>query len=352
MKKETRKQRFSLALLFGTITFCILLVSLLVAAVIVFVLSGLGITADASGFDATQTVILMAAVSLVVGVGLTLLSVKVPLEPLNRVVTQLNRLASGDYKARLSFEKPLGAHPGFAQMSESFNKLACELENTELLRSDFINNFSHEFKTPIVSISGFAKLLRRGDLTEADRREYLQIIEQESMRLSALATNVLNLTKVENQAILTNVTAFNLSEQLRACVLLLENKWTEKQLELQLDFGEHTVCADEELLMEVWLNLLDNAVKFSPAGHTVQVCIREQGQRLQVDIRNTGSQIPPEKQERIWNKFYQGDESHAAQGNGVGLAIVRRVVQLHQGSVSVTSANEVTTFTVELPKTQ
>lgn len=142
--------------------------------------------------------------------------------------------------------------------------MAEELENTQMLRSDFINNFSHEFKTPIVSIAGFAKLLRRGNLTDAQKEEYLAIIEEESLRLAAMATNVMNLTKVENQTILTDLTTFNLSEQIRACVLLLEEKWSRKELDLDLEFPEYTIRANEELLKQVWINLLDNAIKYSP----------------------------------------------------------------------------------------
>ena len=352
MKRKEQKRRLSLTLLFGFVIFCILLISILVAAVIVYVLARFGFSADAASFGVAEAVLFMAAVSLVVGLGVTLLFSKLPLAPLNRIVTQLNRLASGDFKARLRFRKPLDAQSTFAEVSESFNKLACELENTEMLRSDFIDHFSHEFKTPIVSIAGFARLLRQGELSEAQKQEYLEIIEQESLRLSSMATNVLALTKVENQTILSNVREFNLSEQLRTCVLLLERKWSGKELELQLEFDEHTICADEELLMEVWVNLLDNAVKFAPVGHTVRLAVAEKEDRIRVSVSNTGSEIPPEEQPRVWSKFYQGDASHATPGNGVGLAIVKRVVELHGGEVHLESENEVTTFLVELPKSQ
>lgn len=219
-----------------------------------------------------------------------------------------------------------------------------------MLRSDFINNFSHEFKTPIVSIAGFAKLLNRGNLTPDQQREYLQVIEEESLRLSAMATNVLNLTKVENQNILTELTTYNLSEQIRDCVLLLESKWDKKDLELELEFGEYTVRANEELLKQVWINLLDNAVKFTPVGHTVRVEIRDSADALAVSVINTGTALTEEQQKNIWRKFYQAEESHAAQGNGIGLAIVKRVTELHGGRVAVASENQVTSFTVTLPK--
>ncbi len=165
-----------------------------------------------------------------------------------------------------------------------------------------------------------------------------------------MATNILNLTRIENQTILTDVTTYNLSEQLRTCLLLLENKWSEKALELRPDFDEYTVAGSEELLRQVWINLLDNAIKFTPYGGTITVHIRPDGNgRLLTSVTNTGSTIPERDISRIFQKFYQGDTSHATRGNGVGLAIVRRIVELHHGAVWVESQNDVTTFTVALP---
>ena len=172
------------------------------------------------------------------------------------------------------------------------------------------------------------------------------------MRLSYMATNVLNLTKIENQTILTDITEFNLSEQVRSAVLLLETKWSEKNIDLQLDFDEHTVEGNEELLKQVWINLIDNAVKFSPRCGSVMLDVNKIGSTVQVTVSNTGPEIPPEKREKIFGKFYQGDESHAAEGNGIGLAIVKRVVDLHSGSISVACKEGMTTFTVTLPRSQ
>ena len=221
-----------------------------------------------------------------------------------------------------------------------------------MLRGDFINNFSHEFKTPIVSIAGFAKLLRRGNLTEKQKEEYLEVIEEESLRLSAMANKVLNMTRVESQTILTDVTLFNLSEQIRGAVLLLVEKWTPKNLYMDMQFGEHMIYANEELLKQIWINLLDNAVKFSEPDGTVTVGIVEEGEYLRVYVSNHGKEIPKESIRHIFNKFYQADESHSAEGNGIGLAIVKKVCDLHGGTVSVNSENGTTTFTVVLPKQQ
>ena len=169
------------------------------------------------------------------------------------------------------------------------------------------------------------------------------------MRLSALATNVLNLSRIENQTILGQKNRFNLSEQIRSCILLLERRWSAKHLDLSLDFDEYEIETDPELLKEVWINLLDNAVKFTPEYGLIRVTIQPGAEGIRVAVTNTGSTIPPEKRDRIFQKFYQADESHATQGNGVGLAIVKKVVELHHGQVNVSCDENSTTFTVVLP---
>lgn len=348
-----RKQRFSLTLFFTIVVFCVLLVAVALAATAVYVFTVVGVIGGIEEeFSLTTILITMGIISVFIGAGLSLLLAKFPLKPFNEYINRVNRLAAGDFKTRISFGKGLSSHPTLKEISDSFNKLAEELEHTEMLRSDFINNFSHEFKTPIVSIAGLAKLVNKGNLTPEQRAQYLTAIEEESKRLAAMATNVLYLTKIENQAILSNVTCFNVSEQIRSSVLLLENKWTEKEIDLVLDFDEYTVEANEEMLKEVWINLLDNAIKFSPSRAIVSVEIETTPHTVCVSVSNTGSEIRDEDLKMIWNKFYQSDQSHATKGNGVGLAIVRRIVELHGGTTGVKSEQEKVTFTVTLPNRQ
>lgn len=348
-----RKQRFSLTLLLAGVVFFSLLFAIGMASVIVYVLVKFQIIGIADGEINLGTVLLfMLLISLIIGCTMVVLLGKFPLKPINKLVNGMNSLAAGNYKTRIAYGGPLGNHPTFNEITKSFNMLAEELENTELLRNDFINNFSHEFKTPIVSIAGFAKVLKRNHLNDEQRVQYLDAIEEEATRLSYMATNVLNMTRVENQAILTNVSQFNLSEQVRSAVLLFERKWSKKSIDLELDFDEFEIEANEELLKQVWINLVDNAVKFVPRCGTVALSITEKERCLCVAISNTGGEIPPEKTEKIFNKFYQADESHAQEGNGIGLAIVKRIVELHNGEISVKSENGMTTFTVVLPKKQ
>ncbi len=353
-KKAERKSRWSLTLLLAAVIMVFLVVTLVAAVLGAFLLVKFGVIEIVGDYDSSflNTLFLLSVNSLVLGFALSTLASRYPLRPVNKIITQLNRLASGDFKARLHFKEPWENIPSVKETCDSFNAMAEELEATEMLRSDFINNFSHEFKTPIVSITGFAKLLKHGNLSEEQRREYIDIIEAESLRLTTLATNILNLTKYENQSILTEVTEYNLSEQLRSCILTLEGKWVRKNIDFDLDFDEYKISANQDMLKHIWLNLLDNAIKFSPEGESVAVKISSGTEHYEVVIRNRGQELTPEQQGRIFHRFYQVDESHATEGNGIGLALVKGIVQLHKGSVSVCCADGYVAFTVTLPKIQ
>lgn len=348
---EERRQRFSLTLLFSGLVFVFLVGTMIVVSLIIVLLIHVGILQlGESSIRTGSFILIIALASIVIGTGLSATVGRYPLRSINHIINAMNRLAAGDYHTRLTNTGRLAGLPAVKEFTDSFNKMAEELENTELLRSDFINSFSHEFKTPIVSIAGFAKLLRKGNLSAEEQAEYLGIIEDESLRLSEMATSILDLSKVENQTILTDVTVYNLSEQLRNCVLLMENKWVKKNQELILDFKEYTVLANEDLLRQVWVNLLDNAVKFTPEYGLIEVSILERTDGISVSVVNSGSEIPAENRERIFQKFYQADESHATEGNGIGLAVVQRIVALHDGTVTVDSGSGRTAFTVFLPQ--
>ena len=347
--KRIKSQRYSLNLSLSGVVIAFLLASFALGALGVWALVQLGFEDTERLLEIMLTILVFIVITTIVLFVFLVFLGRFPLKPVNDFINQMNRLASGDFKARLRFGGLLSSNRTFQELEESFNELAEELDNTEMLRADFINNFSHEFKTPIVSIAGLAKLVNKGDLTEEEKKSYLLAIETESMRLANMATNVLNLTKVENQTILTDINTYNISEQIRTCVLLLENQWSSKNIELFLDFDEHEISANEELMKQVFINLLDNAIKFSPDGGVVSVEIHEAINHLSVAIKNSGDEIPKDKIDKIFNKFYQVDESHAAKGNGVGLAIVKKIVKLHAGRITVKSDEGITTFTLTLP---
>ena len=225
-----------------------------------------------------------------------------------------------------------------------------ELGSTEMFRNDFINNFSHEFKTPIVSIRGFAKQLQNDDLSEEQRREYIDIIVNESDRLASMSSNILLLTKFENQQMVTDKTEFYLDEQIRKCILLLEKDWAKKNIEFDIDLNEIRYYSNEEMLSHVWLNILNNAIKFTPEKGTVTVKCYHDSSNITVKIIDNGIGMDDKTQRHIFDKFYQGDASHTSIGNGLGLPLAKRVVTLCGGKISVKSQmGKGTTFIVRLP---
>lgn len=345
MNKHREPPRALLTLVFVAVSFCILVITMAIVGLVVAWLTQSGRLGAIGMPDIRIPLITIGVASIAVGTAVAAILGGIPIKPLAALIDGMNRLAHGDFKARINLGRP----PMIQEVSASFNTLAEELEHTEMLRSDFINNFSHEFKTPIVSIQGFAGLLLKGNLPEAQQREYLEIIAEESARLASMATGVLDLTKVENQHILTGTSRYNLSEQLRGCILLFEKRWADKGLTINAEFEEHMITANEEQLKQVWVNLLDNAVKFSPERGEIDITIAQAKGVTAVSIQNRGDALNEAEQERIFQKFYQGDTSHASEGTGIGLAIVKKIVELHRGAVSASNANDKTVFTVTLP---
>lgn len=269
------------------------------------------------------------------------------LRPMDDLVRAMHAVSRGDFSVRVDAEDVPG---DMGELASSFNDMATELGGLELFRKDFINNFSHEFKTPIVSIRGFAKQLERDDLTDEQRREYLDIIVTESDRLANMASNVLLLSKLENQTIVTDREDYRLDEQLRRCVLLLEKQWSEKELEPDIELEEIIYRGNEEMMNHVWVNLLNNAIKFSPRGGTLTVRLAREGDAAVCSVGDQGTGMDGDTRRRIFEKFYQGDTAHATEGNGLGLSLVQRIVDLCGGTVSVDSApGEGSTFSVRLP---
>ncbi len=348
--KKKKQKRASLTISLTSIVFLAFIATFALSAVAVLIFTNIGIVQESDGqIDASQATLYLGLFIIGVGAIFSFIISKLALKPINRLINKINDLASGDFASRLVPNELIGRIPCFRDLTDTFNKLANELQNTELLRSDFINNFSHEFKTPIVSITGFAKLLKRGNLSDEEREQYLTAIEEESMRLSSMATNVLNLTKIENTSVLYDLTSYNVSEQIRSCILLLESKWSKKNIDFTLDFDEHIIKANEELFKQVFINLIDNAIKFSLDNGNINISSSIKNDVFIFSITNYGCEIPSDKQKKIFNKFYQADESHSSTGNGIGLAIAKKIINLHNGEIFVKSENNSVTFTFEIP---
>lgn len=258
--------------------------------------------------------------------------------------TAAKEIARGNFSVRVS---EADHHDEIYQLALDFNIMAEQLQRNEYMRKDFISSVSHEIKTPLSIINGYADLLKE-DLSPMERKEYVEIISRESRRLLRLSQNMLQISKLDSTCI-NEQTVFRLDEQLRQVILLLEPRWSAKHLELDVDMDECTCMGNEELLMQVWVNLLDNAIKFTESYGCVSVCLRERG-LLKVTVSDNGPGMDQETQDRIYEQFYQGDRSHVKEGAGLGMAIVRRIVDMHQGSISIRSAlGEGTSITVCLP---
>ncbi len=327
-------KKSQLALMFTAGVFVILLLSIFLIFVCLLVLSDIGLIAD---FEVHRIPLFyFALVSLIMGTSIALIFSRIPLKPIRKIAAAAEQIADGDYSVRLDLRGP----EELCELSRKFNHMTEELGSVELLRSDFVNNFSHEIRTPIVSIRGFTKILRQENLTEEERNEYLDIIIQESERLADLSTNVLNLSKIEQQTILTDKKRFNVSEQIRLAIAVIDSKWPNKKINFQFDCGELFIIGNEELLRQVWINLLDNAVKFSPDGGIVKIDICTDNDFMKFSFANQGSPIPPKSAAHIFDKFYQADTSHTTKGNGLGLALAKRIVELHGGRISLKKSDQ------------
>lgn len=272
--------------------------------------------------------------------------------PLKHILDTLEQLSKGDFSVRLDSGHGDFSKTGFDAISREINILAGELSGVETLRNDFIASVSHELKTPLAAIQNYAALLRVPGLPEEDREEYTQAILQTTKRLADMVSNILKLNKLENQQIFPEVRTFDLGEQLCACMLEYESLWEEKGLELACEIADGVqVRADPELLRLVWSNLFSNAVKFTPPGGRISLKLTTDGGWTVVSVSDTGCGMSKETGAHIFEKFYQGDTAHAAQGNGLGLALVKRVVDITGGVISVSSTpGKGATFTVRLRK--
>jgi len=288
--------------------------------------------------------------SSMIGTSISALASERILKPLHQLIRATKTVSTGDFSIRV---KEIDNDTEVADLLRNFNHMAEELGSIEFFRNDFINSFSHEFKTPIVSIRGFAKQLQNEDLPPEKRREYTDIIINESERLANMSSNILLLTKLESQQIVADRAEYELDEQIRSCVILLEKQWSRKGLGIELSLDPVKIHGNAEVLSHLWINLIDNAVKYSDdRGHVAIEC-RETADGILFRIADDGPGMDENTRKHAFDKFFQGDPSHATRGNGLGLSIVKRIVVLHGGRIEVESGpGRGTTFTVRLPKTR
>ena len=262
------------------------------------------------------------------------------------IIDSMNKVADGDYSVRIN---ETAKTKEFNRIFSNFNKMVEELSSVKTLREDFIREFSHEFKTPISSIHGFAELLAEGGLSEEEQKKFIKIIVDETDRLWKLADNTLILSKLENQQLAGDTEIIKLDEQLNEAIIMLAPKWEKKNLTLSSDLQPLTVRGNRPLIAQVWVNLISNAIKFTPEGGEITVGLTEADGRAVVTVKDNGTGIPQSDLIRIFDKFYRAPNSEKTEGNGLGLAICKRILDLHGGEISAESEQgRGSTFTVKL----
>lgn len=296
---------------------------------------------------------MIALLSLLLAVVTSVAIERTIVKPMRSMTWHMGELAKGDFSIRMPPNKRIEINEA-KQFTKSFNKAAEELSGIEIMRANFISDFSHEFRTPIASISGFAQLLRDQDLSEEEREEYLDIIIDESKRLSSLSEDILNLSRMESSSILTNVGTVDVAEVLRRSIAIVEPNANEKDIAVTVDIDETQIIGNADYLSQLWTNILQNAVKFTPKGGSIKISLKnsqvQKTKSVTCTISDNGCGMDETTRAHLFERFYQGDTSHTQEGNGLGLALCKRIVDLHGGTIRVISApGKGSTFVVTLP---
>ena len=324
-QRNCGKNRFSLR------TRLTLLVS---AELVLCVLIALGLATLLQGFINTDSplVLMMAllVVSLVIGFLVTSLLSKLFFDPIKRLRKAMEQVAEGDFSVRLEDKS---SSREIMEIYSGFNLMAKELGTTEILQTDFVSNVSHEFKTPINAIEGYTTLLQSDNLDE-EQKQYVEKILFNTRRLSSLVGSILLLSKIENQSIQTNRTRYRLDEQIRQSIVALEPAWEKKEIEFDVDMDRVEYVGDESMMRHVWDNLIGNAIKFDPPCGMVRIRLSQTGEKITFTIEDCGPGLTEEAKKHLFDKFYQADSSHKEEGNGLGLALVKRILAISGGEIT------------------
>ena len=272
---------------------------------------------------------------------------------INEIETALDRISKGDFDARIDKEKYSEAGYHMSDLIDKINHMASELGGMETMRQDFVSNVSHEIQSPLTSIKGFVSLLKDDSLSRDEQIHYIGIIESESLRLSKLGENLLRLSTLESEYAEINPKSYSLSRQLKDVILLLEPQWSAKSIEVSLSKEAADIFADEDLLSQVWINLLNNSIKFTPDGGKITIAVSSDDTQAQAAISDTGIGMTKETMAHVFERFYMADKarSRSAGGSGLGLSIVKKIVQMHHGRIDVESKpGEGTIFKITIPK--
>ena len=275
-------------------------------------------------------------------------------KPLIDVSNTVKQVAEGNFKVNIKRRDTTKCEYEYInevdELAKNVNKMVAELDGMDYMRKDFMSNVSHEIKTPIAAITGFTEILLDGSIDESERQEYLEVINKESMRISRLCENMLHMSRLDSQVIVANLQKIRLDEQLRKCIILLSEKWSNKEIDFSIDLDEVNILSDYDMLQQVWINLIDNAIKYSRENCKIDISVKRLNDKsVKVSIRDNGIGIEEEKLHRIFDKFYQCEESHKKSGSGLGLSISKRIIELLNGTIECRSKKDFgTTMVVTL----
>lgn len=339
MNKKTLKTTF----LFSALIFLILIVTMVLNVLLTIIL----FRSNRSESQVQEvTLIVFAVVSIIVGMVISRFASRRPIGTIEEISNATKEIAKGNFNIQLNEDIRVAE---IQTMAHNFNIMTKELAGTEMLRNDFIQNVSHEFKTPLTAIEGYVTLLQQKGLPAEKRKEYTDRILFNTKRLSALTGNILLLSRLENQEIEIKKESYSLDEQLREIILMYEPQWNEKNLDLDIDLDSVVYYGNKDLLAQVWQNLIGNSIKFVFDRGRIRILLRQKQDSIEISVVDNGPGMSEKVMERIYEKFYQGDTSRAFSGNGLGLTLARRIVDLHNGTISVSSEEgKGTTFTVSL----
>lgn len=347
MKSDNNSKKNKIHTYFVIWSLIVLFSSIVVSGIVIFTLI-LSLNIDILDILKEKpciSIIVLILIEIVVGVVMTVIIGNPIVKIMDELERILKEITKGNYKVRLKDTKYL------KEMNRNFNKMISELDSVEILRNDFINNFSHELKTPLVSIKGYAEELKRGGLTEEEKNKYLDIIINESNRLTSLSTNILNLSKVEQQQILTDLAKVNVGEEVRQVVLIELKKIEKKNISLDLDIDDCSALANEGMLEQVFINIIENSIKFTEPNGKINIKVYEKNSKVIVKIKDNGKGIERENLNHIFDKFYTTKDKNNNIGNGLGLALAKKIIDLHEGYIEVSSEKDkYTEFTIILRK--
>ena len=324
--RQGRRNRFSLRTRLTIVVTLEMLVCVLVAYGIDVLLNNV----FSIGWHVPLEVELLAT-CLLIGILVTGLLSRYFFNPIKKLRKAMDKVSEGDFSVRL---EDRSTSKEIMEIYTGFNLMANELSSTEILQTDFVSNVSHEFKTPISAIEGYSTLLQGSENLDSDQKEYVEKILVNTQRLSSLVGSILLLSKLENQQIPTNRRSYRLDEQIRQSIVTLETAWVQKDIDLDVELAQESYLGNEQMMRHVWDNLISNAIKFSPQGGSVKLSLSKQGGELIFTIEDQGPGLTEEAQKHIFDKFYQADSSHKQEGNGLGLALVKRILTLEKGEIA------------------